>query len=486
MALLTLDAHWTAFYDQKPTFYWILQEHQQEICTPPGKRGWKAASTRAYYSRLYNELILPRVDDRALADYSLLDLQDIVLDICDTRTANGIECPEETINDIWRAIRRVCQTAAQHDVCDDVCWAPTTQADEEPVYIRQEKARTRIPRHLSPEQEHAIADALLSYPLQDGRRNGLMLMYVFGLRNSEACGITFGSIVTMDGHPYLATHKTTDTSHLWCEKGKTYNMYRLLWIPPRIYDFVMNLKNHIQALIENGDITIPPNSAIKSIDDFPIARNKNNWLEPCISSQLTSAGRQLFSETKYSEDAYSSALLEVLQMDEDEKLLYGDAKDPTAYIFRRNFASHLRDCGASAEQLQYAMGHQIVDDAFSRVDFVNPDMLQKLARIMSNRPIINNTSPSLCITAQDGIVVNDISQARITIPLSGSRYRLRILGYESHQALKIDASLPDGVPEALIRYHQQPRLESVQGHNTAVYNVNVLYDYHQLYQRTKP
>lgn len=200
---------------------------------------------------------------------------------------------------------------------------------------------------------------------------------------------------------------------------------------------------------------------------------------------MTAAGRNLFAEINYSKDAYDTALRAVLNMDDADKLLYGDTKDPTAYIFRRNFASHLCDCGASAEQLQYAMGHQIIDDAFSRVDFVNPDMQRKLASVLSKRPIINDVPLALTITAKDGIVVNDISQAHISIPLSGSHYRLRILGYESHEILKIDASLPEGAPEALIQYHQQPHLVSTQECETAVRNANVLHDYHRLYQIKK-
>lgn len=398
MKILNLTAPWNAFFDQKPTFYWVLNKYQQEICEPPNKRAWKAASTRAYYSRLYNELILPRVNHCALEDLSLLDFGDIVNNICDTRISKGGEYTEETINDIWRAILRVCQAAAKHDICDDVCWAPSN-SKEELVYETQEKTQLKISRHLTPEQEHAIARTLLSDPLQTGARNGLMLMYVFGLRNNEACGITFGSIMTFDEKPYLASHKSTDkNAHTYRAVGKTYNMYRLLWIPPRVYVFLMKLKEHVMDQIQRGEIVLPQNSAIKSIDDLPIARNKDNWLEPCISSQLTSAGRRLFAEVNYSADAYRTALLTVLNMDDTVKLLYGDTKDPTAYIFRRNFATHLRDSGATVEQLQYAMGHQIIDNAFVRVDFVNPDMQRKLANVMSKRPIINDISPALTIT----------------------------------------------------------------------------------------
>jgi hypothetical protein len=56
----------------------------------------------------------------------------------------------------------------------------------------------------------------------------------------------------------------------------------------------------------------------------------------------------------------------VLNTDDTVKLLYGCIKDTAAYIFMQNFASHLRNCGASAEQLQYTMGHQIIDDAFGK------------------------------------------------------------------------------------------------------------------------
>lgn len=485
MNLLRLDSHWTAFQNQKPTFYWVLHEHQQEICEPTSKRGWKAASTRAHYSRLYNDLILSHVDHCPLADFSLSEFGDIVNNICDTHVSKGGEFPEETVNDIWRAIRRVCEAAANHDICNNVFWAPPSDK-EEPVYEAQEKEQLRIPKHLTPEQEYAIADALLSDPLQDGTRNGLMLMYVFGLRNNEACGITFGSILMNYGQPYLASHKSTDPkTHTYRMKGKTYNMYRLLWIPPRIYDFLMKLKKHIHEQIESGKIVFPPQSAIKSIDDLPIARNKDNWLEPCISPQLTSAGRRLFSDIRFSEDSYRIALREVLNMDDEDKLIYGDTKDPTAYIFRRNFATHLRDSGATAEQLQYAMGHQIIDDAYARVDFVNPDMLRELAAVLTHRPIINETPPATNIIAQNGTIIDDVSLAHVSVPLSGKHYRIRIVNYESHEPLQIDLSAPECSPELLIQCYQQPRLLSKAERNEIIRNANVRYDYHQLYLRKK-
>lgn len=485
MKYLTLNAPWNAFFDQKPTFYWVLHEYQKEICEPPNKRAWKAASTLAHYSRLYNELILPRVNHCALADFSLLEFEDIVIDICDSRVTKGGEYPEETVNDIWRAIQRVCQVAAKHDICDDVCW-DSPAAKDEPIYEAQAKEQLKIPKHLTPEQEHTIAGALLSDPLQDGTRNGLMLMYVFGLRNNEACGITFGSIVTIAGQPYLASHKSTDkNTHTYRGKGKTYNMYRLLWIPPRVYAFLMKVKEHVMDQIQRGEIVLPQNSAIRSIDDLPIVRNKGNWLEPCISSQLTSAGRRLFAEVNYSVDAYSTALRAVLNMDDAVKLLYGDTKDPTAYIFRRNFASHLCDCGASTEQLQYAMGHQIIDDAFARVDFTNPDMLRKLADILSRRPIINEVSPTTTIAVQNGIIVNDVSLAQMSIPLSGKHYRLHIMSYEPHEPLRVDISPPEDEHQILVQYHHQPRLVAQVERDAVIRNANVRHDYYQLYLRKK-
>ena len=485
MTLLTLDTHWTAFYDQKPTFYWILHEYQQEICNPAEKRGWKAESTLAYYSRLYNEYILPRIDHQALEDFTSLDIQSIVLNICDSRVARGVECNEETVNRIWRAIKRVCQTAANHGICDDVLWAPPITPDE-PVYEAEEKEQLKLPKHLSPEQEHAINEALLSDPLQAGVRNGLMLMYVFGLRNSEACGATFGSILTFGSQHYLATHKTTDENeHIYLGGGKTINMYRLLWIPPRVYRFLMTLKKHVISKIENGEITFHPQSVIQSIDDLPIARNKDNWLEPCISAQLTSAGRQLFSEIHYNEQAYRLALLHVLNLNDEEKIIYGDTKDPTAYIFRRNFATHLRDCGATLEQLQYAMGHQIVDDAFRRVDFVNPDLRCELAHILSYRPIINDISSVIIIPAMNGTILDDLSTAKLSIPLTGKHYRIHVVGYESYEPIKVDISGPANVSGLVIQHRQIPRPQSKAERDAVVRNANVLHDYHRLYFRKK-
>lgn len=79
-------------------------------------------------------------------------------------------------------------------------------------------------------------------------------------------------------------------------------------------------------------------------------------------------------------------------------------KDATAYILRRNFATHLYILGLDESQRQYIMGHQIEENEDKRWFFRNEELLEPIARTLSLRPIVNQLS-------DDPIVVEDRYQA---------------------------------------------------------------------------
>lgn len=101
---------------------------------------------------------------------------------------------------------------------------------------------------------------------------GIMLMFVFGLRNAEAYTITFGNIMEINGRYYLSSHSSVNAKNAKAEIiGKTYNMYRILPIPDVVYRFLMKRKAYIQSLIDDGEIRLGADGGVGDINHMPIA-----------------------------------------------------------------------------------------------------------------------------------------------------------------------------------------------------------------------
>ena len=64
-------------------------------------------------------------------------------------------------------------------------------------------------------------------------------------------------------------------------------------------------------------------------------------------------------------------------------------KDPSAYLFRRNFGTHLFILGLSEAEIQYVVGHDIEGLYETRNEFVNEERLLEIKQKMEQRPIFN-------------------------------------------------------------------------------------------------
>ena len=71
---------------------------------------------------------------------------------------------------------------------------------------------TTVPKSLTVAQEIAVAKYLKANLKKEGQIVALYLMYALGLRNAEACGVSFSHIREMEDYPgnyYLLVPQTT-------------------------------------------------------------------------------------------------------------------------------------------------------------------------------------------------------------------------------------------------------------------------------------
>lgn len=64
-------------------------------------------------------------------------------------------------------------------------------------------------------------------------------------------------------------------------------------------------------------------------------------------------------------------------------------KEPTAYLLRRNFATHMHAVGLDISEMQYLIGHNIDDAYESRNDYVDEDRIYDMYLKLRNRPLLN-------------------------------------------------------------------------------------------------
>ena len=241
-------------------------------------------------------------------------------------------------------------------------------------------SRGVIPRSLTVKQQLSAFGELTQSPEQCGPNMALLLMFFCGLRNAEACAITYRDVFEFPGRPgeyVLVVHNTVRADHSMKGSGKTKNAPRVIPIPAFLYYFILRRKEFFQALLNAGRLPLKNG---QSIDDLPIACT-NDFVTPCNAQQVTTAGRQLFHKIQF--DAQDFLLAERYSM------LEKGERTPTAYLFRRNFCTDLVRIDMPEPVQQYYMGHKIELPNIDPRDFVAERLSRTLRIIMRRRPIWN-------------------------------------------------------------------------------------------------
>ena len=130
--------------------------------------------------------------------------------------------------------------------------------------------------------------------------------------------------------------------------------------------------------------------------------------------------------------------------------------------------------GCTAEQIQYAMGHRIENNAIDRRDFRNEDRLRGLTERLNKRPSVNKAVliPK-CHTVSGGKYHNDdFIDEKIRLPMRKGKIIIRISSHEALTPASIAISVPQNVSAIRCKYYER---EDLSPQNR---EVNVLNDYY--------
>lgn len=381
-------------HNGKRNFVWYLRKYFNDGGkSDPIKTGWDPETVKKYISN-YENIIIPAMSetDFGLTDLSLFtrdDLEAVLFIIGEKRILQGEDqYDEEYMNHFRFIIWRVYKAGFENGHYDD-------QLGFERIKLfgkgtdKISKARMEIlKKSLTLEEEERIAEWFkteLNPEVSDGELYGLLLMYCLGLRNAEACGLTFMNISKIQSRDYSCAFITTTLDDKGRRKvgGKTDNMPRIIPVYDFLRDIIQARKEAIVRKLSSDGIPSPE----QVVEKYPIACKKLEFEKNAISRDLTKAGGELLNKLCDKDFDLRSELVSQQLFRERLKDELVDEKDSTTYLFRRNFATGLYGLGFSINQCQYLMGHLFEGNNDLREYYTNTDRQDELRRLFDHHPI---------------------------------------------------------------------------------------------------
>lgn len=375
--------------DDEMTFCGAFDECRDDIT-----KHWNSQDTIKQYTKTYDNIIIPNIpghDDKNIRQLTKEDYEETIDNIIKNRrdSSEGLmPYSDTTIQHFRHLIKVVVDAASKIGLCDNVLWGSAFSLSEDQAGKSQ--ANARLKKSLGVTEEKRLVRIIMLDTTQEGDKMGLLLMFACGLRNAEACAVDYGDIREMpDGNgKAIWIYKTTKLkSNELKSGGKTKNADRIVPIPDKVENFIKERK---QYLLEKY-------SDVKIVDALPIACKGNNYEERCSSNDLSIAGRNILRSIKMNEKEL--AYIDVQLADDTTDDL--QEKEPTAYLLRRNFATHMHILGLEESEIEYVLGHDIKDPYETRNEFINEDKLCTIRNKMRNRPLVNNIKINEAISLEE-------------------------------------------------------------------------------------
>lgn len=437
-----------------PTFYGVFQGHKTECANI--WRKWSDETLEQYENHIIRHIVpnLPDHNLRSIDEYTLEDFQAVLQRL----EQNGLA--ERTREKMLHIMKTVVAVASEHYSYVDNCFN-TPKAKKDVNYSAKVQKPPELcvpPRSLTPEQELRV-DSYIKENKSDPLVLGLWLMFACGLRNSEVCGLNFSYIVESRDEPgeyELRIPQSGKPSQRAPQiGGKTYNTARSIPLEKKMALELLDLRD--ERLKKAG------------VDqDLPIIHDGNQLTQRCMGRDLTKAARKLFLSIGMTREVINEIEKDIHREAQEFKELLDDEefrlieKDPTAYILRRNFATHLYLLGFTAEENAYLMGHVIEDPSIQRSDYLDPKMFARLRHKLKRRPIINSLNNGELVKIHTGKnTFQAASLARMYIPAGSRRVHIMASGKEPGTPLLIRIRTKDPQTDIKVEYGEAKAKMSV-------------------------
>ena len=407
---------------------------------------WVSESTFEANILTYENTILDLIDlQLPIAEYTDDDVEDLIRRIKDKYAEKTQKTyKESTIDGFRRLFWYVYRAGFMHDrFPDSLFWKERGKIAEDQKETDSDRKERQLKRKsFSVDEEITLVNDYfksINPETADGQSYGVLLMLALSLRNNEAAGLSFENIKEIPGYGFYCAYiiKTTDgDSNELKPGGKTYNAARIL----PLFDFLVEMIHERLKAVTGAD-TIE--DAMKIGGKWPIACRGNNPEVRCTRNDITDKARELFSGLLKGEDKFREASLADLR---DKLNAAGiEEKNLTAYLMRRNGATHLYALGLSPSQVQYYIGHEVEDPNELRNYFTNPDRLLQIYEILKRHPLhilFGKREP-----ADEEIIIKKgtTSYVRIVADEPNQDITLTVEGLQKNMSIvKSDASITEG------------------------------------------
>lgn len=444
------------------TVYGVYEMYKSEIMRY-GSRSWNADTTSQYDSVVINHLI-PYLPGHDLKHIGMFTKQDYEAAL-DQLIKAGKNKPGEPFK-AWDAdgipekvsylMRAIVWSASEHMLCDNV-FGPREINRSGGKRERTGEQQARNKKSLTVKEELAVHQYVMQHMEDMNPDAGLVLMYAFGLRNNDACGVNFGYIrefVNYPGNFYLIVPQSTELGANTVKiLGKSRNSGRRIPMPTSLARRLLMLQEkRVELARERG--------YKGKAEDLPIACREGKPSERCCSDDLSLAAKKMYEKIGMRmEDivALNQDLLEELQaareeFEEDE--FREIERDPTAYLLRRSFATIVAALGLTDAEIRYVVGHKIDDEYIQRRAFGDEKMLFRIKQKLDERPLLNDVQMEEELNVLPGkneslsgskrIVLNlsaeHLSCVRINVAAKepGDEIRFKILNRQDTGCLNVD------------------------------------------------
>lgn len=360
------------------SFVSILHDNFNNIAQ---RRGWNAASTKEGYARAFNRNIMTEFNPGlSLAEY---DYDHYLMFVDALRQKHRAEWSEAYIERMEYLFLCVYYEGVELGLYSDAIFAKT-RLDlngnlSEKKTIQNRKDIFSLRKSLSVEENLKILKwiKILDPCTCSGLDIGIMLMFLTGMRNNEACGLSYGDIATR-GEKDVPTVKIVRSTKIKSSEvkigGKTANASRVIPIVSFLYDFLQRRKEYLSE-----DITI------ENINALPIVTLKSG--ERADTDSLTLHAKDIFKKLCI----YSNNMaIQGIDLSHQEKVKSSGydipEKDLTAYVLRRNFATMIHSIGLTDSESQYIFGHAVEDE--KRHYNLNDDRLFSIYKKLEGHPLV--------------------------------------------------------------------------------------------------
>lgn len=386
--------------------------------------GW-APSTAHQTQTYFERQILPRLDALRLEEDLTVQLENIVNTLVDKAQANrrgghnratAKQSVSKTLYRIDIVLHRLYESSSHRvPLIQFGFGVPATPSAE-------------LAKALPPLMRIKFATALRKlrhYP----HAAGCALMYLCGLRTSEACAPLFKDIVLDDRGfvSYFAAHQI-DKDGNRTKILKTADAYRHT-VGGRLAYLIITAR--IEALLDAG-------YTAEQIAEMPVVSDPDDPTRFLLPPKLSAYAKDLLLTCGYKEDAMYAA--EILMGVEPDVVDGEIVNDVTCYILRRDWVTRaLNICGVSPADADYLIGHKREDK--STTVFSDPDVRYDIAKQLETCVLLADCTlhPAFRpIVLEPG--VHDITrytQYRLESNVAAKRIILRLKTGEGGEAIQI-------------------------------------------------